>query len=285
MVRMVEEDSSTEDKGKNLLKDIKKMIIIVTMIIFGILLLLYEIDPGYWEDNFTQYTSTLLVVMGILAIICLLLLIGNLRDFVTYELKGFIIFMIGAAILLLVPGRNVLGLGIDDATADVILYIGIVVSILGALIQAREGGYLSVTLYGIGFVVILAGYYPIMNIDVTEFSTRAQLLRGMGLGYIVLSFVLFIYHDLKFFFLAKLIRDGNSLRNKGKHSAALKKVDFALFIYPNFSTAWNNKGNVLYNMKKYDEAMKCYNRAIKINPKYIYAKNNLEVVKKRAAQA
>ena len=285
MVRMVEEDAGAEVKGKNFLTDVKKMIVIITMILFGILLLLYEIDTGYWEDNFTQYTNILLVVMGILAIICLLLLIGNLREFLVFELKGFIVFMIGAAILLLVPGNNVLGLRADQGTADAILYVGIVISIIGAIILAREGGYLSVTLYGIGFVVILAGYYPIMSIDVTEFSTRAQLLRGMGLGYIVLSFVLFIYHDLKFFYLAKLIREGNSLRNKGNHNAALRKVNSALFLYPNFSTAWNNKGNVLYNMKKYDEAMKCYNKAIKINPTYVYAKNNLEVVKKRAVRA
>ncbi|MCK5560572.1 MAG: tetratricopeptide repeat protein, partial [Thermoplasmata archaeon] len=42
---------------------------------------------------------------------------------------------------------------------------------------------------------------------------------------------------------------------------------------------------VLYNLKKYDEALKCYNRAIKINPNYVYAKNNLEVVKKRVSRA
>jgi tetratricopeptide (TPR) repeat protein len=285
MVRMVEEEPGAEVKGKNALNDFKKMIVIITMILFGIFLLIYEIDKSYWGDNFSQYTASLLVVMGILAVICLLLLIGNLRELLVYEFKGFIVFMIGAAVLLMVPGRNVLGLGFDEATADVVLAVGTVITIIGAIIIAREGGYLSVTLYGIGFVVVLAGYYPIMSIDVNEFSTRAILLRNIGLGYIILSFLLFIYHDLKFFFLAKLIRDGNSLRNKGNHSAALRKVNTALFLYPNFSTAWNNKGNVLYNMKKYNEALKCYNKAIKINPTYIYAKNNMEVVKKHAARA
>ena len=284
-MRMVEEDSGTEVKGKNLLKDVKKMIVIITMILFGIFLLLYELDPAYWEDNFSQYTSILLAVMGILGVVCLLLLIGNLRELLVFELKGFIVFIIGAIVLLMVPGVNVLGLGFDQATADIILYVGTAICIVGSIILAREGGYLSVTLFGIGFVVILAGYYPIMSIDVNEFSTRAILLRNMGLGFIILSFILFVYHDLKFFLLAKMIREGNSLRNKGNHSAALKKVNAALFLYPNFSTAWNNKGNVLYNMKKYNEAMKCYRRAIKINPSYVYAKNNLEVVKKHAARA
>jgi tetratricopeptide (TPR) repeat protein len=282
---MVEEDTGTEVKSKNLLKDVKKMIVIITMILFGIFLLLYELDPAYWEDNFSQYTSILLAVMGILGVVCLLLLIGNLRELLVFELKGFIVFIIGAAVLLMVPGVNVLGLGFDQSTADVILYAGMAICIVGSIILAREGGYLSVTLFGIGFVVILAGYYPILSVDVNEFSTRAILLRNMGLGFIILSFILFVYHDLKFFYLAKMIREGNSLRSKGKHSAALKKVNSALFLYPNFSTAWNNKGNVLYNMKKYDEAMKCYRRAIKINPSYVYAKNNLEVVKKHAARA
>jgi tetratricopeptide (TPR) repeat protein len=285
MVRMVEEDSGNEVKGKSLLKDIKKMMVIITMILFGILLLLFELDQAYWEDNFTQYTSMLLGLMGILAVVCLLLLIGNLREFLIFELKGFIIFIIGAAVLLMVPGVNVLDLGFEQATADIILYAGIGILAFGSIILAREGGYLSATLVGIGFIMILAGYYPIMSIDVTEFSTRAILLRNMGLFTIFLSFVLFVYHDLKFFILAKMIREGNSLRNKGNHSAALKKVNSALFLYPNFSTAWNNKGNVLYNMKKYDEAMKCYRKAIKINPGYVYAKNNLEVVKKHAARA
>jgi tetratricopeptide (TPR) repeat protein len=223
--------------------------------------------------------------MGILALICLILLMGNLREFFVFELKGFVVFMVGAIILLLVPGNNVLGLGFDEGTATIVMYVGIAICLVGAIILAREGGYLSVNLFGIGFVVILAGYYPIMSIDVSEFSTRAELLRSMGLGLIFLSFILFVYHDLKFFYLAKLIREGNSLRNKDKHQASLKVVNKALAIYPNFSTAWNNKGNVLYNLKKYDEALKCYNRAIKINPDYAYARNNLEVVKKRASRA
>lgn len=282
---MVEEDSGTEIKGKSMLKDVKKIMVIITMILFGIFLLLYELDQSYWTDNFGQYTTILLVIMGILALICLILLMGNLREFFVFELKGFVVFMVGAIILLLVPGTNVLGLGFDEGTATIVMYVGIAICLIGAIILAREGGYLSVNLFGIGFVVILAGYYPIMSINVSEFSTRAELLRSMGLGLIFLSFILFVYHDLKFFYLAKLIREGNSLRNKDKHQASLKVVNKALAIYPNFSTAWNNKGNVLFNLKKYDEALKCYNRAIKINPDYVYAKNNLEVVKKRASRA
>ncbi len=284
-MRMVEEDSGTEIKGKSMLKDVKKIMVIITMILFGIFLLLYELDQSYWTDNFGQYTTILLVIMGILALICLILLMGNLREFFVFELKGFVVFMVGAIILLLVPGTNVLGLGFDEGTATIVMYVGIAICLIGAIILAREGGYLSVNLFGIGFVVILAGYYPIMSINVSEFSTRAELLRSMGLGLIFLSFILFVYHDLKFFYLAKLIREGNSLRNKDKHQASLKVVNKALAIYPNFSTAWNNKGNVLFNLKKYDEALKCYNRAIKINPDYVYAKNNLEVVKKRASRA
>lgn len=284
-MRMVEEDSGTEIKGKSMFKDIKKLMVIITMILFGVFLLLYELDQSYWTDNFTQYTNILLAIMGILAVVCLILLMGNLRDFLIFEFKGFVVFAIGAAILLTVPGTNVLGLGFEEGTASIVMYLGIAICIIGGIILARNGGYLSVTLFGIGFVVILAGYYPIMSIDVTEFSTRAQLLRSMGLGLIFMSFILFVYHDLKFFYLAKLIREGNSLRNKDKHQESLNVVNRALAIYPNFSTAWNNKGNVLYNLKKYDEALKCYNRAIKINPDYVYAKNNLAVVQKRVSRA
>jgi tetratricopeptide (TPR) repeat protein len=39
----------------------------------------------------------------------------------------------------------------------------------------------------------------------------------------------------------------------------------ALKIYPDYTTAWNNKGVVLYLTKRYDEALECFNKALEIS--------------------
>jgi tetratricopeptide (TPR) repeat protein len=96
----------------------------------------------------------------------------------------------------------------------------------------------------------------------------------------ILCFILLIYSDLKFFYLAKLIREEKNLRKKKEYKKALALCDRVLLIYPFFATAWNNKGNIYINLGKKKDAMECYKKAIEINPNYELARNNLKIAQK-----
>jgi tetratricopeptide (TPR) repeat protein len=97
----------------------------------------------------------------------------------------------------------------------------------------------------------------------------------------VSSFLLFLYHDLKFFYLSRIIKKGNKYRKEKQYQKAIKCFNKTLKIYPLFTTAWNNMGNVYFNQGKINEAIQCYKRALIINPDYKNALRNLEVVSRK----
>ena len=113
------------------------------------------------------------------------------------------------------------------------------------------------------------------------FGPFDNFVGAIGVYIVVTSFILFLYHDLKFFFLSKIVKQGNKYRKEKKYSQALKCFNKTLKIYPLFTTAWNNMGNVYYNQGKPNEAIKCYQKALDINPNYGNAKKNIAVVSKR----
>jgi len=77
-----------------------------------------------------------------------------------------------------------------------------------------------------------------------------------------------------------LIDKGLALGDQGKFDEAIKAVDEAIKLDPNYAYAWNIKGVILRNQgsalddpdisldgqKKYDEAMSCFDEAIRLDP-------------------
>jgi tetratricopeptide (TPR) repeat protein len=61
---------------------------------------------------------------------------------------------------------------------------------------------------------------------------------------------------------------------RGNHEAAVRHIDAALKINPNFAEAFNSRGNALKKMQRWDEALASYDQAIALNPGYAGAFNN-----------
>ena len=122
--------------------------------------------------------------------------------------------------------------------------------------------------------------------DIEKIRSELNIIsQNVGIYVGVTSFVLFLYHDLKFLYLSKIIKQGNRFRKEKKYIKAKKCFNKTIKIYPLFTTAWNNMGNVYFNEGKVNEAIRCYKKALAINPEYINAKKNLEVVIKRAGRS
>jgi tetratricopeptide (TPR) repeat protein len=74
---------------------------------------------------------------------------------------------------------------------------------------------------------------------------------------------------------------GVSLIHLGNYSGAMKYIDKALQIDPNFIYALNTKGLVLYNLGRYGEAISYYDKALAIDPNLVEAlKNKANVLTK-----
>jgi tetratricopeptide (TPR) repeat protein len=114
-----------------------------------------------------------------------------------------------------------------------------------------------------------------------HFGDFDNFLGWIGIYVVVTSFILFLYHDIKFFYLSKIIKQGNKYRKNQQYKKAIKCFRKTLKIYPLFTTAWNNMGNVYYNEGNLKEAINCYKTALSINPNYQNAKKNLSVVQKK----
>ena len=65
------------------------------------------------------------------------------------------------------------------------------------------------------------------------------------------------------------------LNKKSDYIKALKYLEKATAIEPEYSDAWNNIGIVCDNLKQYDKAIAAYEKAIEINPEYFEAWYNM----------
>ena len=275
----------TDEKFKDKLENFRKTFIIVSMLIVGLLLSAYKLNVNYWDGRFGSYTSMVLGITALLLVVAFILMFIDIKRFFRFELMGFIIAIVAAVVLAIYPAAPVLGMSVEGGSVVGIIGAGIALIVVAGIFLARSGGYFGPVIIGLGFQIIYSGYYPMMNPDATSFHSNAFIASNIGIGFLVMSFILMIYHDLKFYYLANLIKNANRLRKEKKYDEALKFCDKALFIYPNFVTALNNKGNILFNLKKPKEAVEYYTKAININPNYKQAHSNLEVVERKLGRA
>ena len=271
----------------------KEGLIIVSLILFSIYAFWYKIFEYYyfeksltWLIIFPVYSIIVTITILILLITGLLVLWKDRRYIFIHEKFGAGVFLIGILIILTVPigwingtFEHVKDIGIYAPNVFPIIVIGSGLCILGSLILARTGGFFIVWLIGIT-IYLIRSFYAGFSIFIGNsiFGDYDELIGSIVIFVVVISFILFLYHDLKFFYLTRVIKKGNKLRKEKKYSAALKCFNKAIRIYPLFTTAWNNMGNVYYNQGKTAEAVKCYQKALYFNPDYKNAKKNLKVV-------
>jgi len=258
---------------------VKKMIVLLSMILIGILLIVYRSDNQYWSDKFITYNQILFGISALLLVLIILVVLMDIKKIIMHELLGFIIFLIGALIIMLVPAQNLLGLELGEMSIG--LYAaGAAVIVIGTLVLMRNGGFIGVCFFSVIINALVSAFYVFGNTKAIQYNSNTLLLINISIIFFIISFILLIYHDVKFLYLAKIIKEERVFRGNKNYKKALTYCEKALRIYPFFATAWNNKGNVLINMGKKKDAIKCYQRALEINPEYMPAKKNLQLVQK-----
>jgi tetratricopeptide (TPR) repeat protein len=258
----------------------KKMVVLFAMIIIGIVLIGYKSNYEYWADQFIAYNQILFGVSILLLIVVLLVALLDIKNIFKHELLGSIFFAIGGLIIVMFDARTYLGIGEASDNVTGFIVVGAIIIAIGTLILMRTGGFVGVCLGGIIINIVVAGFYMFDQTSAIQYNSNTALYINLSIVYFIISFLLLGYHDLKFFYLAKLMRAENNFRRKKEYKNALNYCNKALKIYPFFVAAWNNKGNVLYNMGKTNDAVKCYKKALTLNPNYIPARRNLQMMKR-----
>lgn len=274
----------------------KEGLIIVSLILFAIYAFWYKIFEFYYYDKwlrwlfiFSAFSAVVFITMIILLLTGFFVFWKDRKYIITHEKMGSPIFLIGSLILLAIPLGWTAGIveyqGYYALNSVIFIVIGAGLCILGSLFLARTGGFFSVWMIGVTIYLIMSFHEAFKILIWTiHFGPYDSFVGVIGLYIVITSFILFLYHDLKFFYLTRIIKRGNKYRKAKKYKEAIKCFNKALKIYPLFTTAWNNMGNVYYNQGKADEAIRCYQKALDINPKYINAKKNLSVVSKRLSK-
>ena len=265
-------------KPKSVRESAKKMIVLFSMILIGLLLIMYKSNYEYWSDQFITFNKILFGVSILLLVMIIAIAVMDFKRIIKHELLGFIIFLIGALILVLGPTGNYLGLGSLNESSSVLFAVGGIIIVISTIILMRTGGFLGVCLFSVIINTLVSAFYMFVETEAIQYNSNVLILINLSIVFFIISFILLIYHDVKFFYLAKIIQDERAARGKKKYNEALKYCDKAIRIYPYFATAWNNKGNVLINMGKKKDALKCYKKALKINPDYMPAKKNIQLI-------
>jgi len=91
------------------------------------------------------------------------------------------------------------------------------------------------------------------NLD--EFASRSELFEMLG---VPLNSEDYFNRATDFFF-------------KGKYELAIKAIEKAIELEPDYAEAWNNKGVALGKLGRHDEALKAYEKAIELKRDYAEA--------------
>jgi tetratricopeptide (TPR) repeat protein len=273
----------------------KEGLIIVSLILFGIYALWYYYFEAYYSENrlswlfiFAAYSLVVFITMLILFITGFFVFWKDRKYIIIHERLGGLIFIIGALMFFLVPlgwaYRFIDFEGVFASNTIPFIGIGIIFCVLGSILLARNGGFFTVWMIGI-LIYLLIPFNVLFGIFPSEYYGHIDnFLGSIGIYIVITSFILFLYHDLKFFYLSKIVKQGNKFRKEKQYEKAIKCFNKTLKIYPFFTTAWNNIGNVYFNQGNIEKAKRSYKRALRINPNYINAKRNLEVVSKRTGK-
>lgn len=303
MGKQVGED---DDSNRPAFNTSREGIVLASIIIFVVMMLFYYLPQTnkIWEhgSNLRIYSLVLLVIYVVLIALGLFSVYNTY--FIWMKMKigkydkflGFLrnedwvrangVFILGSLFLLFVPVGTSLGIlpGGHDYFGPAhitFLIIGVLICVLGVIWIAREGGYFSIWFIGAGFYSLVGLHGFLMLGSDTQLGPIDATLSFMALGILISSLLLYIYHELKFIYLSGLVDEALELNEQKDYRGSIKKLNEALKIYPNYTTALNNKGNVLYRIKDYEGAREHYIKAIESNPSYIKAKSNLRMANKK----
>lgn len=263
----------------------KEGLIISSFILVCIFSIMQIIFNSVWSEStvaFQMLSGVIFIMFIIIAIVGIRLIILERKRILAHEREGFGLFIIGSLITVLLPITGAIAGQYPEAFFSnnlLVIDLGIILILIGAFLIAWFGGFFSIWLFGLTYYIVMSSHEAFLIMIYTHhYGPYDQYYGTLGVFIILISILLFLYHELKFFYLGRLIKRANFLRAQGRFIEAIKPLKRALKIYPRYATAWNNKGNVYFNLGSYEKALRCYDKALVFSPGFAIAKQNRALV-------
>lgn len=254
-------------------------VVMVSAILFFALFTLYRASEDLWAENFQYLTLGLTSVSLMIIFIALFSQIHYLIPIIEYEIRIFLIFLLGVVMIMIVPIHESLGLfasGELYSGSNVALFvIGSIFVGFSTLLFYFKGGYFLPWLLGVIIFMITAFHEFFRFVVFTE--TFGVFDQATAVSGIILTFIgLFLFVIRKVVNI--LLSRSENLHREGKLEEAMRYHNLILKLNPYNEVAWNDKGNILFEIGDYEEAIKCYNRALKLDSTYEIARYNLDLL-------
>ena len=103
----------------------------------------------------------------------------------------------------------------------ILLVLGILLCLAGMFILARDGGFFSVWFFGSAYFWLYGFHEGFDFIIYTgNYGPYDRTLSFIGIGIMLASFVLYLYSEVKFVYLAYLVDEALSLNENKKYKQA-----------------------------------------------------------------
>jgi len=255
-------------------------VVVVSAILFLALFTMITSKMDTWAENFGYLTIALTSISFIIILIAVFSQIHYIIPIVRYEIKIFLIYLLGSIIVVIAPFRISLGL---SATGELysggniaLFVIGAILISVGTFYFYIKGGYFLAWLLGV-VVFLIVSFHESFKFIVYSGSI-GPLDQATAVFGIILTFIgLFLFISRRI--VNSLLNRSEDLRRDEKYEDAMKIQNLILKLNPFNEVAWNDKGNVLFTLGDINGAINCYNKALKLDKEYEIARHNLDLCK------
>jgi hypothetical protein len=256
--------------------------VVASAILFVTLFLMFRSSQSLWQENFHFLTLALTAVSFTIIIISLISQLHYLIPIVEYEIRMFLIFLLGVVFIMMVPIHESLGYAATKelwSLGNILLFLlGSFVVTIAITLFYIKGGYFLPWLLGV-IIFMTTAFHESFNFVVftDTFGIFDQATAVIGIIIIMIGLILFILRKV----VNTLLIRSENLRSEGKLDDAMRILNRILKFNPYNEVAWNDKGNVLFDKGDFKSALDCYSKALDLDSRYDIANQNLTLCKQK----
>ena len=228
----------------------------------------------YWHDD----GGILPLSAWIIAYFGFFFFIIASRTMSKFESYRFLIFFVGAIILVLVPGHEVMDvMGTDfpllplDPINTVLLIIGSVFTTMGILLLRERSGNFGIWITGLIVLFLVPLHEYISFVDESRIELFDQSYAILGTFFLFVGYMMFFYRFRHYMAMSGAVFTGNKLYERGKYNEAEKHYWKAFWILEtmgnimDYDIIWGNLGNILVKRNDHNGALAYFEMGISIN--------------------
>jgi len=202
------------------------------------------------------------------------------RSMSKWEAYRFTIFFIGALILVSVPVHETMNVGKTqfrelplDPLNEVLLVVGMAITLFGIYLLRERSGYFGVWLFGVLILLLIPVHEYFGFINTHSYEPYDQSVGMVGAFLLLSGYLMFFYRYHQYVEMFNHIHEGNEYYEEGKTKNAEKEYRAAYWLLErmgsllDYDVIWGHIGNIYARKRKLDAALTFFNIGLLINEK------------------